>query len=66
MIDPVLHVGLFLFVVLAIVVVHGFYYATNDKKALAGVPWRYARFLFWCAMVAGAMVVAEHTVASVR
>lgn len=66
MIDPVIHFALFLFVVLVIIVVHGFFYATDDRKALAGVPWRFARFVFWCVVVAGGMVLAEHTVASVH
>ncbi|MBK7876780.1 MAG: hypothetical protein IPJ77_13730 [Planctomycetes bacterium] len=65
MIDPLVHLALFLVVVLVIIVVHGFYFTTDDRKALTGVPWRFARFVFWCALIAGAMILAEHTVASV-
>lgn len=66
MIDPLIHVVLFLTVVLVIIVVHGFFYTTDDRKALASVPWRFARFVFWCAIVAGGMILAQHTVASIH
>lgn len=65
MIDPVRHVVLFLAVVVVIVTVHGFFFTTDDGKALGTLPRRLAKFLFWCGIVAGLMLVAEHTVASV-
>lgn len=65
MIDPLVHGLLFLLVVLAIIVVHGFFYSTDDRTALRTVPIRVARFVFWCGVVAGILIVAEHTVASV-
>lgn len=66
MIDPLVHVALFFVVVLVIILVHGFYFTTDDRKALAGAPWRFARFVFWCVVITGALVVAQHTVASVH
>lgn len=66
MIDPVVHLLLFLAVVLVIVVVHGFYFTTDDRKSLSSVPWRLARFVFWCGVITGGLVVAQWTVASVN
>jgi hypothetical protein len=65
-IDPVVHGVLFLAVALAIVLVHGFFFTTDDKVALRTVPIRLGRFVFWCAVVAGVLIVAEHTVASIH
>lgn len=65
MIDPVRHVVLFLAVVVVIVTVHGFFFTTDDKQALGTLPRRLLKFLIWCGIVVGLMLVAEHTVASV-
>jgi hypothetical protein len=65
-IDLPIHLALFVAVVLVIILVHGFFYSLDDREALKGVPWRAGKFLFWCAVVAGAMIVAEHTVASIH
>jgi len=64
-IDPVLHIALFLFVALVIVTVHACYFTVDERVALASVPLRFAKFVFWCAVVAGVMLAFEHTLASV-
>lgn len=66
MIDPPIHIVLFAVVVLVIVTVHAFYSSPSDAAALRAVPFRFAKFFFWCAVVAGLMLAAEHTLASVH
>lgn len=66
MIDPPIHIALFAAVVLVIVTVHAFYSTPDDKVALRALPLRFAKFFFWCAVVAGVMLAAEHTLASVH
>jgi hypothetical protein len=66
MIDPPIHLLLFVTVVLVIVVLHRFFVTTDDREALRGIPGRLAKYLLWCGVVAAAMIVAEHTVASVH
>jgi hypothetical protein len=65
MIDPLVHLLLFLAVVAVIVTVARFFFTTDDAKALRGTPRRIVKFLFWCGFVVGLMLLAEHTVASV-
>ena len=66
MIDPPIHVALFAAVVLVIVTVHAFYTSPDDATALRALPLRFAKFFFWCAVVAGVILAAEHTLASVH
>jgi len=60
------HVGFFLLLSLAIVVLGAFYSEADDAPALRSVPRRYAVFIGACAAVAGAMLVLEYLFASVR
>lgn len=60
------HIGFFLVLSLAIVVLSAFYSDAEDGPALRSVPKRYAVFVGACALVAGAMLVLEHLFASVR
>ena len=66
MIDLPIHLALFAVVILVIILVHGFFYTLDDSEALKGVFWRAGKFVFWCAVVAGGMISAEWTVASIH
>lgn len=61
----IVHVGLFVVLSFAIVVMGALYAEPDDRKALASVPRRLTVFLVSCALVAGLMLVLEHTFASV-
>lgn len=60
------HIGFFLVLSLAIVILSAFYSDVEDGPALRSIPKRYAVFVGACAMVAGAMLVLEYFFASVR
>ena len=59
------HVGLFVVLSVAIVVMGALYAEPDDQKALASVPRRLGVFLISCAAVACVMLLLEHTFASV-
>jgi hypothetical protein len=59
------HLGFFLVLAAAIVVMGTFYGETEDGPALRALPRRYAVFLVSCALVAGVMLLCEHLFASV-
>jgi hypothetical protein len=58
-IDPVVHVALFLAIALAIVALGVFYGEPDDRRALASLPRRYAVFLFGCGVLVAVMLVCE-------
>ena len=60
------HIGFFLVLSLAIVVMSAFYAEAEDGPALRSVPKRYFVFVSACAAVAGVMVVLESLFASLR
>ncbi len=60
------HVGLFLALSFAIVVMGAFYSEPEDRPALRSIPRRYLVFVLACAAVAAVMLVLEHFFASVR
>jgi hypothetical protein len=60
------HVGLFLALSLAIVLMGSFYSEPEDAPALRSVPRRYLVFVGACAVVAAVMLVLEYLFASVR
>lgn len=60
------HVGFFLVLSLAIVVLSAFYSEVEDGPALRSVPKRYAVFVGACGVVAAVMLVLEYLFASVR
>jgi hypothetical protein len=53
------HVGFFLVLALAIVVMSAFYSEEEDGAALRSVPRRYAVFIGACVIVAGVMLLLE-------
>jgi len=59
------HVGFFLALSFAIVVLSAFYSEPEDGPALRSVPRRYAVFVGACAAVAAIMLVLETLFASV-
>jgi hypothetical protein len=58
-VNLVQHVGFFLLLSLAIVVMSAFYSEAEDEPALRSVPKRYAVFVGSCAAVAAVMLVLE-------
>ena len=60
------HVGFFLLLSLAIVILSAFYSEVEDGPALRSVPKRYGVFVAACALVALVMLVLEHFFASAR
>lgn len=58
------HLGLFLALALAIVVMSAFYSEVEDGAALRSVPRRYAVFVGACVIVAGVMLLLELVFAS--
>lgn len=66
MIDPAVHLGLFAVIGIGIVALAAFYAEPDDAKALPALPRRFAYFVLGCGVLAAVVVIAEHTVASVR
>ncbi|MEM1448551.1 MAG: hypothetical protein AAF957_00840 [Planctomycetota bacterium] len=63
--DLGLHIGLFLVATAIIVGVSCMFTEADDAKALRLFPRRYVVFVVVSALVAGAMLAFEHTLASV-
>jgi len=59
------HIGLFLLVALAFVVIGAFYSEAEDGPAFRILPRRFLFFLVGCAALVLVMLLIEHTVASV-
>ena len=66
MTDIGIHVLLFALIGAGIMAMASFYSETADGPALRGLPRRFVVFVIGCGILAALMVVAEHTVASVR
>lgn len=64
--DILVHLGLFATIGAGIVALAAFYSEPEDGKALPGLPRRFGFFVLGCAVLALLLVIAEHTVASVR
>lgn len=64
--DLLIHLALFAAIGAGIVTLAAFYAEPDDAKALRGLPRRFAVFALGCGVLALLLVVAEHTVASVR
>lgn len=60
------HIGFFLVLSLAIVVMSAFYSEPEDGPALRSVPRRFLVFVEACAVVGGVMLVLEALFVSVR
>jgi hypothetical protein len=58
-----IHLGLFAVVALAIVVMSAFYAEAQDRSALRSLPKRLLAFSLGCALLAGVILVCEHTFA---
>lgn len=59
------HLGLFLVVSAAIVLLGCFYGDAYDRPALRAFPRRYGMFLLGCGVLVALMLVCEHTFAAV-
>ena len=64
--DIVIHIGLFLLVALAFVIIGAFYSEAEDGPAFRILPRRFLFFLIGCAGLVLVMLLIEHTVASVK
>jgi len=64
--DILFHLVLFVAIGAGIVALAAFYSEPDDAKALPGLPRRFAVFALGCGVLALLLVVAGHTVASVR
>lgn len=60
------HIFLFLGVGFVIVTIGAFFAERDDAAALRGLPKRFAYFVVGCSVVAGVMLLIEHTLASVN
>ncbi len=63
--DLLVHLLLFLVVCLAIVVLGAFYADPDDRRALRSLPRRLTAFVLGCVVLAAAILICEHTLASV-
>jgi hypothetical protein len=64
--DPLVHTLLFVLAAFAIVFSSATFHESEDQALLRGLPKRMGWFCFWCGGIALVMIVAQHTVASVR
>lgn len=64
--DFPIHILLFTIVALAIVMLSSFFAEPEDGPALRAIPRRLLYFFIGCGVLAGLMLIAEHTVASVN
>lgn len=64
--DLPIHLLLFAVVALAIVMLSSFFSEPEDGPALRALPRRLLYFFVGCGVLAGLMLIAEHTVASVN
>jgi len=64
-IDPTIHLLLFVVISAAIVTMSAFFTEAKDLAALKGLPKRLAVFLIGCAILTAVMLVCEHTFANV-
>ena len=63
--DLLVHFLLFSILSAVIVLMGAFYAEPDDAKALRGFPRRFLVFFVGCGVLAGVLLLAEHTVASV-
>ncbi len=63
--DSVVHILLFLLLSAVIVLMGAFYAEPDDARALRSYPRRLLVYLVGCGVLAGILLVAEYTVASV-
>lgn len=64
--DVGVHLALFAAIGIGIVALAAFYAEPDDAKALPTLPRRFVMFALGCGVLALLLVLAEHTVASVR
>lgn len=64
--DFPIHILLFTIVASAIVMLSSFFTEPEDGPALRALPRRLLYFFVGCGVLAGLMLIAEHTVASVN
>lgn len=66
MIDPLVHVLLFLLAALSIVFAGSTFSELADAPLLRALPRKLGWFCLWCTVLALALIAAEHTLASTR
>jgi VIT1/CCC1 family predicted Fe2+/Mn2+ transporter len=66
MIDPLIHLALFLLAALAIVFAGATFSELEDAPLLRALPRKVGWFTLWCAVLCLVLVVLEHTLASTR
>ncbi len=64
MIDPLVHIALFLLAALAIVFAGSTFSDLEDASLLRTLPRKLGWFCLWCAVLALVILVLEHTLAS--
>jgi hypothetical protein len=64
MIDPLVHIALFLLVALAIVFAGSTFSELEDGALRRGLPRKVGWFCLWCAVLSLVVVVLEHTLAA--
>jgi VIT1/CCC1 family predicted Fe2+/Mn2+ transporter len=64
MIDPLSHVALFVLAALAIVFAGATFSESEDAPLLRALPKKVGWFCLWCAVLALAILLLEHTLAS--
>ena len=62
--DLPIHLLLFLAITIPIVVLGAFYGEADDSRALRSIPRRLVMFILGCGVVAGVMLLCEHTFGS--
>ncbi len=64
MIDPLVHIALFLLAALAIVFAGSTFSDLDDGALLRTLPKKVGWFCLWCAVLAVVILLLEHTLAS--
>lgn len=64
MIDPLVHILLFALAALSIVFAGSTFSELEDPPLLRALPRKLGWFCLWCCVLALALIVAEHTLAS--
>ncbi len=66
MIDPIVHTLLFALAAIAIVFAGSTFSELGDEPLMRALPRKVGWFCLWCGVLALALIVAEHTLASTR
>lgn len=61
-----IHIGLFIVLAVVVVAVGCMLSEAEDSDALRSFPKRFGNFMFWSSVVVAAMLIFEHTLASIH